>query len=35
MGDDYFSQELNIWKPVHQELINNRACAGWSLWETT
>jgi hypothetical protein len=35
MGGEYVSQEVDVWKPVHQELIDNEARAGWSLWETT
>ncbi len=30
--DEYVDVEENIWKPVHEELINSRTRAGWSLW---
>ena len=30
--NEYLDVEDSIWKPVHQELVDNRAKAGWSLW---
>ncbi len=32
-GGSYVDNELTVWKPVHQELINAGSRAGWSLWQ--
>lgn len=34
-GGSYVDNELTVWKPVHQELINAGTRAGWSLWQGT
>ncbi len=32
-GGSYVENELSVWKPVHQELINAGSRVGWSLWQ--
>ena len=31
-GGRYVDNELSVWKPIHQELINAGSRVGWSLW---
>ncbi|MGQ7868059.1 hypothetical protein [Sunxiuqinia sp. sy24] len=33
-GGAYVDNEMNVWKPVHQELVNAGTRSGWSLWQS-
>ncbi|WP_299578199.1 hypothetical protein [uncultured Sunxiuqinia sp.] len=33
-GGAYVNNEMNVWRPVHQALINADTRSGWSLWQS-